>query len=111
MVRAPGTGMVAAMAPWFKPNAITAPGVGGAPFTGAVGTAAKPRTLSLPASILSVGPGKMSAGAVVVVLLSCQTVSLSLSITVMELLSGLKTRVNSPLGESTINPGPEGRLT
>src|ERR1019366_5171840 len=29
----------------------------------------------------------------------------------MELLSGLKTSVNSPLGESTINPGPDVRLT
>src|ERR1019366_2815103 len=40
-----------------------------------------------------------------------QAASLSLSITVMELLSGLKTSGNSPLGESTISPGPDVRLT
>ena len=59
--------------------------------------------------MLSVGPGRVSAGTAVCPL--CKTASLLLSISVMELLSGLKTMVMSPLGERDIRPGPEETLT
>jgi len=77
---------------------------------GGSGHGREAENVALLMNILCVGPGKVSAGTDVL-LLVCKTASLLLSITVMVLSSGLKTRVRRPSGDSSMSPGPEVILT
>src|SRR5450755_1399663 len=76
---------------------------GDCPFTGAVGTAAKPVTLSGATTILSLKPGRVTLALVPDV--AGATLWDTLLTTLMELFVALKTSVNLLLGDRTIRPG------
>ena len=76
---------------------------GDCPVTVALGTAAKPVTLSGATTILSLKPGSVIDADVPPEVWA--TLWLALLTTVMELFEALKTRVNLLLGNKTIKPG------